>query len=227
MVLSILGGSEEGSKILRKEEGIKTCLNLFLFEDDQIVNTASAVVWNLGQVPENLIEMAKLNVGVNLSNLLDSKDPDTIEKGLGGIVTCCKNKEIGIQFKKSEGIDKIIPFLENFKYEKITTYALLSIAVLAIDDDNKDDIREAGALGPLITLLSNQNENFIEKSLSGLVSLSLNQKNRVTIRQLDGIPVLIDLLFHENPSIQKNAAGVLWNLCNDERCKKLIREMGK
>jgi hypothetical protein len=121
----------------------------------------------------------------------------------------CSNVEIGKQFKKNEGIDKLIPYLgilffkkENQKYEKITEYAIISIAVLAVDEENKNDIREAGALGPLIDLLKSDNPVFIEKSLIALVNLSLNAKNRVAIRQLDAIPILIDLMFHPNPNIR-------------------------
>jgi len=71
-------------------------------------------------------------------------------------------------------------------------------------------------------MLTGDNLEFIEKSLSAQLNLSLNAKNRTAMRQLDAIPPLIDLLFHENPNIQQNAAGVLWNLANDERNKKIF-----
>ena len=37
---------------------------------------------------------------------------------------------------------------------------------------------------------------------------------------------MIELLYHHNPNIQQNAAGVLWNLSNDPKNKKVIRELG-
>jgi hypothetical protein len=226
MVLSILGGNPNGFEILIKEKGIKACMNLLRYDDDQIRNNAAAVIWNLGHVKECKEEMAKYDVGKSLSDFLDSRDPDTIEKTLGAIVTVGSNIEIGAQFREAEGLEKLIPFLENHKYEKVTLYSIISTAVLAVNEENKDAIREVGALGPLIDILTCDNESFIEKSLAAQLNLSLNTKNRTAMRQLDAIPSLIDLLFHENPTIQQNAAGVLWNLANDERNKKLIREMG-
>jgi len=205
---------------------MKSLMNMLRFDDDQIKNNAAAVIWNLGHIKENKDEMAKYKVGKSLADLLDSTDPDTIEKTLGAIVTTGSNSEISSQFQKAEGIEKILPFLENHKYEKVTLYGIISIAILAVNDENKDAIRDAGALGPLVDILNGSNEPFIEKSLSALLNLSLNSQNRTQLRQLDAIPVLIDLLFHTNPTIQQNAAGVLWNMANDERNKKLIREMG-
>jgi len=226
MVLSLLGALAKGSQILIQNDGFKSCLRILSYDDDLLRNTAASVLWNLGHIPENKEELVKHNVGKNLSNFLDSKDTDTVEKALGATLTLCSNIEIGKQFKKAEGFDKLIPFIENRKYEVITEYSIICIAVLAIDEENKNDLREAGAIGPLIDILKSENPTLIEKSLIALMNLSLNPKNRTAIRQLDGIPPLIDLLFHDNPKIQQNAAGVLWNLCNDERCKKLIREMG-
>jgi len=226
MVLSLLAGIQEGSDKLIKERGMKCLMNILKYDDDQIRNNGAAIVWNLGHVKENKEEMAKYEVGKYLSDFLDSRDPDTIEKTLGATVTSGSNIEIATQFREAEGIEKLIPFLENHKYEKVTLYSIICIAVLAVHDENKDAVREAGGLGPLIDILTQENLDFIEKSLAAQLNLSLNAKNRTAMRQLDAIPPLIDLLFHENPNIQQNAAGVLWNLANDERNKKLIREMG-
>jgi hypothetical protein len=35
---------------------------------------------------------------------------------------------------------------------------------------------------------------------------------------------LIDFLFHSDDEIQKNAAGVLWNMSTDPVCQNKIRE---
>lgn len=110
--------------------------------------------------------------------------------------------------------------------EKVVLYAVISVAVLAFNDKNKDAIRESGLLQPVIQLLRSTKEDLIEKACASLLNLSLNQPNRVEIRKLDGIAPLIELLFHHNPNIQQNAAGVLWNLSNDPQNKRVIQKLG-
>jgi len=62
-------------------------MNMLRYDDDQIRNNAAAVVWNLGHITGNKEEMAKFEVGKYLSDFLDARDPDTIEKN----IRCCCN----------------------------------------------------------------------------------------------------------------------------------------
>jgi len=170
--------------------------------------------------------MKEIGVVQGIVDLLDSEDEETIWKTLGALVTIGATESISIEFRELEGIPKLVPFIEDTSKEKICLYAIIGLAVLAYDDGNKDAIREAGALGPIIDLLGTKNESHIEKSCASLLNLTLNAKNRTVIRQIDGIAPLIELLYHPNQAIQQNAAGALWNLSNDPKNKKIIRELG-
>lgn len=78
---------------------------------------------------------------------------------------------------------------------------------------NRDTIREAGGIAPLIALL--QDSNIRRFAGSALQSLADNATNQDVIRDAQGIAPLIALLKDPYAIVRQHAAGVLRNLAHD------------
>jgi len=175
--LSILAtNSEEVSEKLRENGTIKLMVKHIGDEDANVRKEIAGTVWNLAHIPENREALVDIGVMQGLNVLLDSEEDETIINTLGALVTIAINARASKEFNELDGLQKLIPFIEEPKKEKICLYSIIALAVLGADIELRDAIREAGALGPLIDLLETKNEAHLEKTCSCLQNLSDNKK---------------------------------------------------
>ncbi|KAL0477801.1 hypothetical protein AKO1_013824, partial [Acrasis kona] len=228
MCISIMSSSPDVATRIRDNQMIGKIVSLMEHEDENVAQNAVGAVWNLGHENENRIILHQEDAISHVIRLLSSDSEEVIEKTLGALLTLAANETISADFREKGGFESLMVHLEpeSRSTDKNTLYAIISFAVLAYEEKNKDAIRECGALQLLIDLLKTDNEQHLEKSTAAILNLTLNQGNRVAIRQLDGIAPLIELLFHPNANVQQNAAGALWNLSNDDKNKTVIRTLG-
>lgn len=111
---------------------------------------------------------------------------------------------------------------------------LKAVAAMALADLARDNnglqaaISEAGALQPLILMLSEFTDPDGQKAACGaLATLSQGSaENQITIAQTSGIPPLIELLKSTSTSPHENAARAISMLALDEQNKTLIAVAG-
>ena len=105
---------------------------------------------------------------------------------------------------------------------------------LAQEDFSKHEkasIAAAGAITPLVELLSGSTPKIQEAAADALWNLAASDHdndddNRVLIAEAGGIPALVELLRSSAPDVQLSAAGVLRNLALNANNKALIAEAG-
>eukprot|EP01052_Picozoa_sp_SAG31_P050035 SAG31_NODE_11237_length_1050_cov_4.801262_1_plen_104_part_10 len=79
--------------------------------------------------------------------------------------------------------------------------------------DNKVAIAQAGALAPLVRLLTEGSANAKEQAVLALQSLAANNAdNKVAIAQAGALAPLVRLLTEGSAKAKENAAGALRNL---------------
>ena len=91
---------------------------------------------------------------------------------------------------------------------------------------NKDAIRERGAITAIVPLLSSATSLVRSAALSLVRSLSVNARNQVALAQSGAIPQLFGCLKIDEESLQANAAASLWNLASDAENKATIGDTG-
>jgi hypothetical protein len=101
--------------------------------------------------------------------------------------------------------------------ESLKQTAANVIMQLAIDDDNKNTVREVGGLKRLVSLLTSPDTEVQLNVLGALTNLALNDQNKMQIRELQAIPQIIKLMDSPNVNVQEKVVEVIWNLAgNDE-----------
>merc|ERR1740117_2610125 len=101
--------------------------------------------------------------------------------------------------------------------ESLRQTAANVIMQLAIDDDNKNTVREVGGIKRLVSLLTSPDIEVQLNVLGALTNLALNDMNKAQIRELQAIPQIIQLMDSPNVNVQEKVVEVIWNLAgNDE-----------
>merc|ERR1711977_194762 len=95
--------------------------------------------------------------------------------------------------------------------DDVKAQAAWALANLALNDDNCVTIASAGAILPLIALLSGPDEMGKKQAARALANLALNDDNRATIASAGAIPPLIALLRGPD-EVKVHAACALANL---------------
>ena len=90
----------------------------------------------------------------------------------------------------------------------------LVLSDLARSGDNKAAIREAGAVGPLVAMLSSEAVSVQTHAAAALSQLAAAGSNRAAIAEAHAIPPLVALLGLESADAQRFAAGTLWHLAS-------------
>ena len=94
-------------------------------------------------------------------------------------------------------------------------------------NDEKASIAAAGAITPLVELLSGSTPKIQAAAADALWNLAASDDdNRVLIAEAGGIPALVELLRSSDPEVQRRAARALWNLALNANNKALIAEAG-
>ncbi|EFJ08739.1 ubiquitin-protein ligase, PUB2 [Selaginella moellendorffii] len=87
-------------------------------------------------------------------------------------------------------------------------------------------IANAGAIKPLVALLSSADPKVQEDSVTSLLNLSLNDGNKHDIVDSGAIPPLISVLSEGNPEARQNAAATLFSLSVKQEYTALIGASG-
>ena len=107
-----------------------------------------------------------------------------------------------------------------------TAYALDAVTELATNPHNRDELRSAGVLRPLVLILQLEGEEAVPTAAFALHKLAANAGNEGAIRKAGGIRPLVDLLVRRG-EVLMSALGALYNLaCTDELNRSAIREAG-
>lgn len=236
MALGILASDEANARIIAESGGLQAMMKFMQLERDnaEALTSVCLALWNLAQRAEN-----RAAIGNNaewlqeILNVLKCGAVDAMEKAAGCILTLALDRNVAKALISIGALEALMPLLSGIdpsqsEYLDLLRNVIVCFGMFSNDTDNKDRIREAGALGPLVDLLTHPSKDteIIEKVTGTLLNLSLSQENRILVRQLDGIKPLVDLLDHPNERVQHNAAGALWNLSVDNQNKMLIREFG-
>ncbi|TKY51623.1 U-box domain-containing protein 14 [Spatholobus suberectus] len=78
--------------------------------------------------------------------------------------------------------------------------------------DNRVCIAEAGAIPPLVDLLSSSDPRTQEHAVTALLNLSINESNKGTIVNAGAIPDIVDVLKNGSMEARENAAATLFSL---------------
>ncbi|XP_047178612.1 U-box domain-containing protein 14 [Vigna umbellata] len=78
--------------------------------------------------------------------------------------------------------------------------------------DNRVCIAEAGAIPPLVDLLSSSDPRTQEHAVTALLNLSINESNKGTIVNAGAIPDIVDVLKKGSMEARENAAATLFSL---------------
>ncbi|XP_020229692.1 U-box domain-containing protein 14 [Cajanus cajan] len=78
--------------------------------------------------------------------------------------------------------------------------------------DNRVCIAEAGAIPPLVDLLSSSDPRTQEHAVTALLNLSINDSNKGTIVNAGAIPDIVDVLKNGSMEARENAAATLFSL---------------
>lgn len=78
--------------------------------------------------------------------------------------------------------------------------------------DNRVCIAEAGAIPPLVDLLSSSDPRTQEHAVTALLNLSINESNKGTIVNAGAIPDIVDVLKTGSMEARENAAATLFSL---------------
>ena len=84
------------------------------------------------------------------------------------------------------------------------------------NDANRVAIVKAGAIGPLVELLSLGSDNAKEQAAGALRNLSINAANRAAIAAAGAIAPLVELLRRGSASAKESAVGALLHLANND-----------
>ena len=104
---------------------------------------------------------------------------------------------------------------------KVRTNATVTLWNLSKNAINRDAIREAQGIAPLIALLQDPNNR--RNAAAALENLAINETNRDAIREAQGIAPLIMLL--QDPNNRRLAAAALQSLSINEINRNVIREV--
>ena len=106
-------------------------------------------------------------------------------------------------------------------------YAAGTLWNLALNDENKVLIAQAGAIAPLVTLVQSGTDRQKESAAWALRNLALNDENQVLIAQAGAIAPLVTLVQSGTDGQKEYAAGTLWNLAwNNAEHQVLIAQAG-
>jgi len=123
-------------------------------------------------------------------------------------------------------IRPLVELLWRAQSEDVLQKAVTCLWTLAVCDENRHEIREAGGIEVLCELLKSPYEGVLENTTIALGYLTRDDESKVKVRKCSGIKALLDVLMYPKESIQSKAAGALWNCASNADNKTVIRELG-
>lgn len=92
--------------------------------------------------------------------------------------------------------------------------------------ENKVQFVDEGGIESLVELLSAEDADSVEHSLSALMNLSLHGNSSAEVVKAGGIPAMVAVLQNGSPSCRANAAGALFAVSKVEDHKLMVRASG-
>ena len=110
---------------------------------------------------------------------------------------------------------------------KCAEYGARALWNLAINAENKVAIAEAGAVRPLVTLMTNGSVHCREAAAGAIRNLAVNEKNQEEIVAEGGVRPLVELCSAGDVAGAEVAARALWNLAyNSKKNQSKLVEAG-
>ena len=139
--------------------------------------------------------------------------------------TITARKEAPAQKHLSDEICNNIAKLSHVN-EDVRCKAARALQNLAMNAENKIPIAQAGAIAPLVRLLSDSESAVRGNAAGALTNLAVNAENQQAIREAGGITPLIRLLSDSESKVRVNAVIVLSWLATNDSNQQAIREAG-
>lgn len=108
-------------------------------------------------------------------------------------------------------IRSLVELLWRTQNEDVQQKSVTCLWTLALNDENRLEIRESGGIEVLCALLQSNYEGVLENTTIALGYLTRDDENKIKVRECGGIKALLHVLSNPKESIQSKAAGALWN----------------
>ncbi|KAI9141127.1 armadillo-type protein [Paraphysoderma sedebokerense] len=170
-----------------------------------------------------------INLGVipSLLDLIKSvpKESPIRKNAVACIAATSELSEIPIELRAKELIDTLISLLNATDLVEVQEEAAFAVANISKDYSNKVEVRKAGGVKALTSLLASEDPDVKKNSSYALSILSEDFTNRAEIRQHNGLEALINLCGSEYPEIQENCLMALIHCAEDNENRMEIRRL--
>ncbi|KAL9332908.1 hypothetical protein Peur_073047 [Populus x canadensis] len=128
----------------------------------------------------------------------------------------------GISAELKEEISSLVQNLSSCEFE-VRREAIKKIRMLAKENpDNRILIANYGGIPPLVQLLSYQDPNIQEHTVTALLNLSIDETNKKLVAREGAIPAIVEILQHGTNEARENSAAALFSLSMLDENKVLI-----
>jgi hypothetical protein len=240
--LTNLALNEENKAEIRSLQAIPKIIALLDNKDENVQAKTVEVIWNLAGNDENRVAVL---YGGGVQKLLDML-PATEEamvrstavaaSTLGALANLAAHPENQLAIREAGGVKKIVEIFTGAEFAKLKERAANCMENLALDRDNREEIRKLGGTAALVEdLISPRGEaatsglaatSLIRAVAGTLKNLSVDEENKAEIARLEGVPVLVGFLKQSDTAVVGKSAECLGNFALEEEFRSKIRELG-
>lgn len=216
-------------ELATKLNAVKLVTHLITEEgvDPEVMQRGSGCLWNMAVSDDSKPFFNDRSIVEKIFSLFDCGYSEVIANACVVIAGIAALDEIGQMIGEMGGLERIIQLLGYQDELELQTNVAMALWNLANNEENRNVIRESGALEPLFALLDCGMVDALEKVTGAIYAQSIDTDSAAMFRQMGAFEKLIPLLtVDESVDMLVNVASAIAVLSYPEEAKVEVLEAG-